>query len=50
MMLKRELLIKIQLLAIIVQVLRQRFHMPTVGRLREEVIGTEDYGHGPYSN
>ena len=39
---KRELLIKIQLLAIIAQVLRRRFRIPTVERLREDVTRTED--------
>lgn len=33
---------KIQLLAIIAQVLRRRFRIPTVERLREDVIRTED--------
>ncbi len=42
LVLKRELLITIQLLAIIAQVLRRRFRIATVGRLREEVTRTED--------
>lgn len=39
---KGEPLIKFQLLATIVQVLRRRLNMPTVERLRENIIRTED--------